>query len=240
MERSAREDRRQTRRSLAGVTLFSDLDQAERAALEGLCAWRRYRLGERLFERGSGGREVFFVIEGAVNIVSLSPTGREVAFATARAGDSVGELAAIDERPRSASVVASEDSLLAVLPPEPFVELLKRHGEITFQLLQRLSRIVRAGDERIVEVSSLEAINRIYKQLLRLAKPDEAVPDLWVVKPLPPLRELASRASTTRELVSSTLHRLYPSGVIRRKGANLYILDHEALEDLVQAAGEER
>ena len=160
--------------------------------------------------------------------------------ATARAGDSVAELAAIDEQPRSASVVASEDSLLAVLPPEPFVELLKRHGEITFQLLQRLSKIVRAGDERIVEVSSLEAINRIYEQLLRLAKPDEAVPELWVVKPLPPLRELASRASTTRELVSSALHRLYPSGVIRRKGANLYIMDREALEDLVRAAGEDR
>ena len=59
---------------------------------------------------------------------------------------------------------------------------------------------MRQGDERILEVSSLAAINRIYGELLRLAEPDEAEPDLWVVKPLPPLRELASQAATTREL----------------------------------------
>ena len=224
------------RRSLAGVTLFRDFGEAERAALEGRCAWRRYRPGERIFERGSHGREVFFVIEGAVNIVGLSPTGREVSFATAGAGDTVGEFAAIDELPRSASMVATEDSLLAVLPAGPFVELLKQHGQITFQLLQRLCKFVRKGDERILEVSSLAAINRIYGELLRLAEPDEAEPDLWVVKPLPPLRELASQAATTRELVSSALSRLYPSGLIRRKGDNLYIMDRAALEELVQAA----
>ena len=94
---------------------------------------------------------------------------------------------------------------------------------------------MREGDERILEVSSLAAINRIYGELLRLAEPDEAEPDLWVVKPLPPLRELASQAATTRELVSSALSRLYPSGLIRRKGDNLYIMDRAALEALVGA-----
>ena len=227
---------RTDRRSLVGVTLLRDLDGEERTALERQCIWRRYRLGERVFERGSDGREVFFIVEGAVNIVSFSPMGREITFATARVGDTVGELAAIDEQPRSASVVAIEDLLLAVLPPEPFVKLLKRHGEITFELLRRLSTIVRRGDARVVELSSLQATNRVYAELLRLARPDAAAPDLWTIKPLPPLREIASQASTTRELVASAFNQLYPSGLIRRKGDALYIIDRAALEEIVNAA----
>jgi len=56
------------RRQAAGC-----LDAEIRAALAGQCAWRRYRLGERVFERGTDGREVLFVIEGAVNMSSASP-----------------------------------------------------------------------------------------------------------------------------------------------------------------------
>ena len=224
------------RRTLDGVKLLGSLDADIRAALASQCAWRRYRLGERVFERGTDGREVLFVIEGAVNIVSFSAIGSELIFASAGAGETIGELAAIDGQPRSASVVAAADSLLAALPVEVFAELLKRHGEVAFRLLQRLAGIVRKVDDRIVEVSSVKSTNRVYAELLRLAVPDPAAPDLWAIKPLPPLRELASQASTTRELVASALSRLYPSGVIRRRGNNLYIMNRAAVEDIVHAA----
>ena len=229
-------DEAQPRRSLAAIWLLEGLGEAERKSLEQQCRWRRYRLGERVFERGSTGDEVFFVVEGAVNIVSLSPTNHEVTFATSDMGDIVGELAAIDEQPRSASVVASEESLLAVVPASVFVALLKQHAEITFRLLQRLSGLLRGGNERVLEVGSLEATNRIYNELLRAARPDDAVPDLWVIKPMPPLRELASLSSATRELVAGALNRLYPSGIIRRKGDSLYIMDRPALEEIVRVA----
>ena len=72
------------------------------------------------------------MIEGAVNIVSFSSTGREITFAEVGSGETVGELAAIDGQPRSASVVATEDSLLAILPAATFIELLQRNGEVAF------------------------------------------------------------------------------------------------------------
>jgi DNA-binding transcriptional regulator YhcF (GntR family) len=59
---------------------------------------------------------------------------------------------------------------------------------------------------------------------------------LWTIKPLPPLRDIASQASTTRELVASAFNQLYPSGLIRRKGDALYIIDRAALEEIVNAA----
>ena len=175
------------------------------------------------------------MIEGAVNIVSFSSTGREITFAEVGVGETVGELAAIDGQPRSASVVATEDALLAILPAESFIELLKRNGEVAFTLLQRMSGIVRKGTDQVIRVSSVAAIHRVYGELLRRAEQDPTVPDLWVVKPLPPIRELASTGGTTRELVSNALNQLYPSGLIRRKGNNLYITDRSAFEDLIKA-----
>jgi CRP-like cAMP-binding protein len=235
-ERGAQKEKPSEGRSLAGVELLKGLDRAERAALEARCIWRRYRPGERVFERGSAGREVFFVIDGAVNIVSFSPLGREITFAAAQSGGTVGEMAAIDGQPRSASVVAIEESLLAVLPSDAFIELLEGHGEIALRLLQQLSAFVRKSGERVLELSSVKATNRVYGELLRLAQPDADAPDLWAIKPLPALRDLASQAGTTREVATSALNKLYPSGLIRRKGNSLYILDREALEEIVKTA----
>ena len=221
-------------RTLAGIALFDGLDQTTLGPLEAHCRWQRYHKGDRILSYGSASREVYFVVEGQANIVNVSLTGREVAFATVEAGTCFGELSAIDGKPRSANVVASEDTLLAVLPSERFLDLLQNRAEVTFRLLQQLARMVRAGDLRIMELSTLAASHRVYVELLRMAAPDVAVSGRWVVRPLPPLREIASRVSTTRETVARALSQLYQSGLVRRKGRMLYLLDREKLEDFTR------
>ncbi|MFQ5776181.1 MAG: Crp/Fnr family transcriptional regulator [Kiloniellaceae bacterium] len=228
-------------RSLAGIEIFEGLEEAERRRLEGRCQWRRYGPGESILERGGESREVLFIVQGAVNIVNYSLSGREVAYATLRTGECFGELSAIDGRPRSASVVAAEPTLVAVLRSEQFLDLLKQRAEITFRVLERLTNMVRSGDVRIMELSTLAATQRVYAELLRMAERDVAVPDLWVIHPLPPLREIASRVGTTRETVARALSQLYPTGLVRRKGRSLYIMDRakfeQTLADLQQHGG---
>ena len=224
-----------TKRTLAGIELISGLGEDERRELESICRWRRYRLGETIFDRGSEGREVYFVVEGGVNIVSFSLTGREIRFAIAKSGDFFGEMAAIDERPRSASIVAEEDSLIAVLPAEPFISLLKRRGDITFTLLQRLSANVRDTDDQVVELSGMEDMSRICSALLRMAKIDDTVDDLWTIRPMPGLRDLARDAGTNREAVNRSLTELYGGGLLKRKGDSLYLMDRKALEHIVSS-----
>ncbi|MFQ6017304.1 MAG: Crp/Fnr family transcriptional regulator [Kiloniellaceae bacterium] len=222
-------------RTLSGIALFAGLDDAERRRLEARCRWRHYRAGEMILNRGSESREVLFIVRGAVNVVNYSLSGREVAYATLKTGDCFGELAAIDGEPRSASVVAVEDALLAVLPAGQFLELLQQRAEVTFRVLERLTHMVRGGDSRIMELSTLAATQRVYAELLRMAEPEPAVPGLWVVRPLPPLREIASLVSTTRETVARALGQLYPTGLIRRKGRNLYLMDRAKLEETLRA-----
>ncbi len=227
-------------RTLIGIELFEDFGDAERRAVEAKCRWRRCAKGERILDHGSESREVFFIVRGAVKAVNVSPGGRNVTLATIKAGEIFGELSAIDGNPRSASVIAGEDTLLAVMHSRSFVELLQDRADIAFRLLQRLTKMVRAGDLRIMELSTLAASHRVYAELLRMAETDPAVPGRWVVRPLPPLREIASRISTTRETVARALSQLYSDGLVKRSGRALYIIDRDKLEAFVQSqlAGE--
>jgi predicted transcriptional regulator len=84
-----------------------------------------------------------------------------------------------------------------------------------------------------MELSTLAATQRVYAELLRMAEPDTAVPSLWVIRPLPPVREIASRVSTTRETAARALAQLYPTGLIRRKGRSLYLMDREGLQQAI-------
>ena len=188
-----------------------------------------------MLDSGSASRDVHFVVSGAVSIVNFSLSGREVTLATASAGSYFGELAAIDNMPRSASVVAVAESLIAALPPRPFLDLLQSRAEVTFRVLQRLTQIVRLGDQRIMELTTLAATQRVYAELLRMAEPDTAVAGLWVIRPLPPLRAIASRVGTTRETAARALAQLYPTGLARRKGRALYLMDRDGLERAITA-----
>ena len=221
-------------RSLAQMVLLEGIEEAERKRLEQLCRWRPFRKGQTVFEAGSASGEVYFVCEGRVNVMNASPGGREVVFASLGPGEGFGELAAIDGGPRSATIVAAEKSLLAELSSHHFLGLLERQPEISLRVLRTLAAMVRMSDIRIMELSTLAASQRVYAELLRMAQPDAAVPDLWVVRSLPPLREIASRVSTTRETVARAMSHLYRDEVVRKKGRNLYLMDRERLEVLTR------
>jgi len=222
-----------TGRRLGDFGLLEGLTEPERRAIEQRCHRRTYARNETILDKGSQSREVFFVLKGSVSVITFSPAGREVTLAAVKAGDFFGELAAIDAQPRSASVTAIEKSEIAIMPPDIFLDLLKNHAAVSFQMMTRLARMVRASGLRILELSTLQAAQRVYAELLRMAQPDAAVPGLWVVRPLPPMHEIASMTSTTRETVNRAISQLYPGGILKRKGRNLYIMDRAKLEEIV-------
>lgn len=222
-------------RRLGDFSLLEELGEAEKRSLEQRCHKRTYSRNETILDKGSQSREVFFVLRGSVSVITFSPAGREVTLAAVKAGDFFGELAAIDGQPRSASITAIEKTEIAIMPPDIFLELMRSHPGIAFNLMQRLARMIRASGVRILELSTLQAAQRVYAELLRMAQPDVAVPGLWVVRPLPPMHEIASMTSTTRETVNRAISQLYDGGILKRKGRNLYIMDRAKLEEIVQS-----
>jgi len=226
------ESRRGSR--LDGVKLLACLSNADRQDLEKRCHWREYKSGEQVLDRNSGSRDVYFVTAGRCEIVNFSLTGREIAFATIAEGGYFGELSAIDGEPRSASVVAAGPCVVASLAPVDFLGLLERHSQAALMVLGGLARVIRICDDRIMDLSTLGAVQRVYVELLRRAKPDPVVENSWIIYPKPTQVEIAARASTTRETVARVMSQLTQSGLLARKGKTLYVRDRERLETLVE------
>ena len=102
--------------SLTHIELFAGLTPSEIVAVEAQATWRWFRANEQIVDQYHKGREVFFVVSGAVRMLSTAVNKRETFLGTVGAGDFFGELAAIDGKERSARVTAVKDCLVAVLP----------------------------------------------------------------------------------------------------------------------------
>lgn len=213
---------------LAGIGLLRSMSEGELSALELRCRWRRFRAGEQIVDRESEDRSVFFVVSGRVRVVDYSPGGREVIYAVLGPGAHFGELAAVDGRGRSASVLAIEDCVLAAITPDDLDSLLRRFPDLAIALIRHLVEIIRTSDERITELSTLGAMQRVGRELLRLAEPGAA--GAFSISPLPTQSDIASQIGTTRETVARTLAQFAHEGLIERQGRRLRIPDRARLE----------
>jgi CRP-like cAMP-binding protein len=200
---------------------------------------RRCAEDEEILSRDEQAGDVYFVLRGEVRIVNYSSTGREVAYAIIPAGGYFGELSAIDGRPRSANVLAVEDCMLATLTPAAFKEILSTDAAIAMKVMEKLVRIVRSGDDRILDLATLSAYQRVYVEVLRMKKPDPVRPNSWLIYPLPTQAQIAALASTTRETVARVLSQLSHDQIAERKSKTLYIRDLAKLQALAAKSGPE-
>lgn len=145
-----------------------------------------------------------------------------------------GELAAIDDEPRSANVVALTDSLLVHMPAEDFWEILKRYPAACTVALKSLTALIRLLCDRVVEFSTLGVKSRIHRELLRLAHKHLAGDNRAVISPIPTHVDIASRVSSHREAVAREMSRLGHIGILERQSDALIVCDVAKLVELVE------
>lgn len=221
---------------LKTVKLLSGLPDEELESLAKACVWKRYAPHEQIIDRHSEARDIFFIVEGSARVANFSLSGREITLDDLKQGAHFGELAAIDGYPRSASVVALSNSYLAMLSPDRFTKLCGDYPEVAIQVMRSLASIVRSATDRIMDLSTLAANNRVHADLLRLARAnlDDDNDNQANISPIPVHGDVASRVSTTRETVARVMNDLARQGVVKREKNKLVVLNVEALEDMVE------
>ncbi len=124
---------------LREVNLLHGLKESDLVTLAADLAERRVAAGEPIVGEGTGGVAFFFILQGET---SVSVAGEEVA--TLKRGDYVGELALLDpDGPRSATVTAKTDVVLAAMSAWQFRPFVLAHSDVAWMLLQRLARRLR-------------------------------------------------------------------------------------------------
>jgi CRP-like cAMP-binding protein len=219
--------------SLSGVTMLADLAAEERSELATKCIFRRVAAGDVVLDRFSPSAAVYFLVTGSARVVHYVAEDQEITIATVAAGDTIGEISAIDGRGRSATVVAEQDCVVAELPSDEFQALIARRGGVALELLRRWAATIRQLSDKVSYLSTGSPDQRVYSELIRLARQDKPGGDRWLIRELPTHQELAKWAQTSREVVASAVAELVRRGVAERRTKTLYINDYAALRDLI-------
>ena len=130
----------------------------------------RLAADEYLFLVGDAGNGCYRVEDGLVKVTMMSRSGVERILAFLGPGAIVGELAIVDGRPRSASVVAVREAALKFLSRSTFEEFAGEHSEVYKNLVKVLATRLRLTDEAVAAGSFLSLKGRVARTLLELAE----------------------------------------------------------------------
>lgn len=209
------------------------MPEDRRAELSQNSSWRDVPAGQQIIDRDSEDSDVYFVTSGRVRVVNFSLSGREISFEDLEPGSFFGEIAALDHGVRSATVVALSDTRLAVMPGSLFVDTIVQNPGVCEAVLAHMAGVVRRSTERIMDLSTLAANNRVQAEILRLARGAERSDGSALISPIPVHSDIASRVSTTRETVARVMGDLTRLELVERQAHSLLVRDLAALEEIV-------
>ncbi len=231
--------RRERRAFLESVELFSGLGAATLDRLLELSATRSLEANEVLCHKGDEAGQLYGVLAGRLKAVGSSGDGREVVFVVMGPGEVTGEIALIDGKPRSATIVAIEASELLVLGRRDFLAFLREDKEAAIHLSQILAAYVRRLSDTVEDAYYHKLPVRLAKKLLVLARQHgEETPDgLRIVVKLSQ-RELGELVGKTREAVNKQLRRWTDAGLLTTVEGHLLLRDVDRLEQIADGLGD--
>ena len=220
--------------SLAAHPCFKTLDPESCRILDRHCAWVKTPAGRWVVDQSAHDRDVYFIMTGRLRGV-LHAVRQDLTFADMEAGSIFGEMSAFDGAPRSVSVFAVNDSLVARMPCTVFIETLFSHRPLGEAVFATLIARVRELSHRVGELGALDVRSRVHAELLRLARPDREDPKRAIIVSPPNQSELASRINTRRETVSREINAMEREGLIERRRGAIVINDALGLSARIEA-----
>ncbi len=153
--------------------------------------------GAVVFEEGDPGSRMYVIVSGSVRIEKRVGS-RNLTLAVLGPGEAFGEMALLEEAPRSAAAVVEQPSRILEIDEDAFEDLVRNNGEVALRLLRRLSARLREANRQIRNFLSADAMSRAVEVLRALAGPPgddgfRPVPPeigpLRIEERVPPLRE---------------------------------------------------
>lgn len=216
--------------ALQQVPLFSQLSLADFQRVIDVAREKSYPKNSVILFEDDPGDALFVVASGQVKVVLIGEDGREVILSVLGQGQFFGEMSLIDDEPRSAHVIAMEDSHLVVLRRQDFEAILMQAPVIAVALLKELTRRLRRADEKVGSLVLLDVHGRVARLLLDMAEEEGGD---RIARRLTH-HTIAQMIGSSRETVSRTMRDLVEKGHIVVDRKDIVIRDRPALE---QAAG---
>ena len=219
---------------LRNIPLLAGVDEDTLKQVGAALQIRTVERGKHVLHKGRTGDHLMFLLAGRLQAVDLTEDGREVGLNFLFPGDYFGELSIIDNLPRSATVVACENSLVASLPREEALALFYHTPLVAERLIKRMASSIRHAANYRTILSIPSAFQRVFALLNQFAK--LAPGGLVVIEKMPTQQEIAIMVNTSRETVSRAIQVLLQKGVVEKDLRRLIVRQPAELSKAVNQA----
>lgn len=179
------------------------------------------------------GSSVYFILDGWAKIRTYNLDGKEVTLNILGRGEIFGEMAALDEVPRSTDVITLAPTTIGNMPAQDFVQLIKHEPLAGMRLAQLMGRRLRQVNRRL-RLRESDSTSRVADILLFLAEGQgKQAREGGMEIPNLPHRELSSLSGLARETVTRVLSKLEKKNLIERERDIIRIPDPHAMERLL-------
>lgn len=144
---------------LRGVYLFKELKASEMDLILSIAREKRFKKDDVVFHESEPGNVFYIIVSGSIRISTVVPGVGEEALAILKPGEYFGEMALIDDAPRSASAIANENSLLISITKDDFSNLISENNTLGYKLLWVFTRTLtdrlRKTDEQLKAIFAI-------------------------------------------------------------------------------------
>ncbi|HUU03349.1 MAG TPA: Crp/Fnr family transcriptional regulator [Myxococcota bacterium] len=192
---------------------------------------REFPAGTVVFKEGDVGNEMYVIQSGKVN-VTKAVRGVEKVLVTLGAGAFFGEMAIINQKPRSASIVVVEDARLLVIGPKTFETMIRGNSEIAVRMIKILAQRLQEADEQIENLMLRDHNSRVVHFLTHLAGKGKPVAGGVFVEA--DTSGLARKIGLQEEQVGEVLGKLMNAKLIRVQEGGYLIHDVGRLREFLE------
>ncbi len=194
------------------ASLFPELTPDDLALISGYGNSRSFPKSAVLINEGDRSDSFFVIQSGRVKIYVSDDEGREVILNIQGPGEYFGEIALIDQAPRSASVMTLEAAKVSVLSKPDFERCLAENPRIAVELIRSLAQRVRALTDSVKDLALLDVYGRVARTLVKLASENGG--ELKIAQRLTH-DDIAKMVGASREMVSRIMRDLVKGGYIQ-------------------------
>ena len=216
-------------------SLFSGLTPIELDALTKLLRQSEVKARSVVCRQGDPGNSFYVVLSGLLKVVTASEDGHDVVLSMLGPGMTFGEIALLDGKPRSASVVASQTSTIATIDRPSFNRFLESHPEARDKLIVALCGRIRTLTDRVEDLSALEVPARLARTLISLSETlGSEMQGKRYVHARISQGEIGSMVGAARESINKIMRQWEDRGVITVVDGRVQILLPETLAIISQ------
>ena len=214
-------------------TFFEALTPEEVADLRASGRERHYDANVALFHEGDDAGSVIVLLAGRAKLTVPSSSGREVIVAVRGPGDLLGELAALVEAPRSATVTTIEAVDALILAGSAFASFLERNARVALVILRLVAERLLYADLQQAQFATHDVVGRVAHRLVELTERFGVESEEGVVLDVPlSQEELAGWTGASREAVNKALQVLRSLNMIETGRRRFTVLDADGLRRL--------